>query len=135
MTPVPDCGETSYKGSGRLTGRRALITGGDSGIGRAAAIAYAREGASVAIDYHPNVQPDADDLKAVLDEDGLELIQLPGDLTDEAFCVQLIDDAAAKLDGLDILVITAGYQQAGPPVRQSCAGFASGCFSTGSKSP
>lgn len=116
MTPVPDCGETSYKGTGRLTGRKALITGGDSGIGRAAAIAYAREGASVAINYHPDEQPDADDLKAVLEKDGLELVQLPGDLTDETFCVQLVDDAVGQLGGLDILVVNAGYQQAQPSI-------------------
>jgi NAD(P)-dependent dehydrogenase (short-subunit alcohol dehydrogenase family) len=112
MKPVPDCGEDSYEGKGRLTGRRALITGGDSGIGRAAAIAYAREGAQVAINYHPREQPDADDLKAVLDRDGLSLAQLPGDLTEAAFCRKLIDDAEAQLGGLDILVINAGYQQA-----------------------
>lgn len=116
MTPVPDCGEASYKGTGRLTGRKALITGGDSGIGRAAAIAYAREGASVAINYHPAEQPDADDLKAVLEKDGLELVQLPGDLTDETFCVQLVDDAVDRLGGLDILVVNAGYQQAQPSI-------------------
>lgn len=112
MTPVPDCGEESYQGRGRLTGRRALITGGDSGIGRAAAIAYAREGAQVAINYHPKEQADADDLQEVFDRDGLSLVQLPGDLTDAAFCRKLIDDAEAKLGGLDILVINAGYQQA-----------------------
>lgn len=112
MLPVPDCGENSYNGSGRLTGRRALVTGGDSGIGRAAAIAFAREGARVAINYHPVEQPDADDLKAVLEKDGLALVQLPGDLTDAAFCRSLIDDAEKQLGGLDILVINAGYQQA-----------------------
>jgi NAD(P)-dependent dehydrogenase (short-subunit alcohol dehydrogenase family) len=112
MDPVPDCGEDSYKGTGRLEGRRALVTGGDSGIGRAAAIAFAREGARVAINYHPKEQPDADDLKAVLARDGLELEQLPGDLTDEAFCLKLVDDAEARLGGLDLLVINAGYQQA-----------------------
>lgn len=112
MTPVPDCGEDSYRGKERLTGRKALITGGDSGIGRAAAIACAREGAAVAINYHPKEQADADDLKGVLEKDGLELVQLPGDLTDSAFCRQLIDDAEAKLGGLDILVLNAGYQQA-----------------------
>lgn len=112
MEPVPDCGEDSYQGTNRLTGRKALITGGDSGIGRAAAIAYAREGASVAINYHPTEQADADDLKAVLKKSGLELVQLPGDLTDSAFCRQLIDDAEAALGGLDILVLNAGYQQA-----------------------
>lgn len=112
MDPVPDCGEASYRGTGRLNGRRALVTGGDSGIGRAAAIAFAREGASVAINYHPDEQPDADDLKAVFDKDGNTLVQLPGDLTDADFCRKLIDDAEAAMGGLDVLVINAGYQQA-----------------------
>lgn len=112
MDPVPDCGEDSYRGTGRLAGRHALVTGGDSGIGRAAAIGFAREGAKIAINYHPKEQPDADDLKAVLERDGLDLVQLPGDLTDEAFCLKLIDDARAQLGGLDLLVINAGYQQA-----------------------
>lgn len=112
MKPVPDCGEDSYHGTGRLIGRKALITGGDSGIGRAAAIAYAREGATVAINYHPAEQADADDLRAVLEKDGLDVVQFPGDLTDSAFCRQLIDDAEGALGGLDILVINAGYQQA-----------------------
>ena len=112
MSPVPDCGEDSYRGTGRLAGRKALVTGGDSGIGRAAAIAFAREGAQVAINYHPAEQPDADDLKAVLAKDGMDLVQLPGDLTDEGFCLKLIDDSVAALGGLDLLVINAGYQQA-----------------------
>ena len=112
MEPVPDCGEKSYRGTGRLKGRHALVTGGDSGIGRAAAIAYAREGAKVAINYHPREQPDAEDLKAVLAEDGTELVLLPGDLTDESFCLKLIDDVRDQLGGLDLLVINAGYQQA-----------------------
>lgn len=112
MDPVPDCGETSYRGTGRLAGRHALVTGGDSGIGRAAAIAFGREGARVAVNYHPKEQADADDLQAVFEKDGLELTLLPGDLTDEAFCLRLIDDARAKLGGLDLLVINAGYQQA-----------------------
>lgn len=112
MEPVPDCGETTYVGTGRLRGRKALITGGDSGIGRAAAIAYAREGASVAINYHPKEQADADDLKEVLEEDGLKLVQLPGDITDAEFCKKLIDEADRELGGLDLLVINAGYQQA-----------------------
>jgi len=112
MEPVPDCGERTYRGTGRLKGRHALVTGGDSGIGRAAAIAFAREGAKVAINYHSREQPDADDLKAVLLEDGTKLVLLPGDLTDENFCLQLVDDAREKLGGLDLLVINAGYQQA-----------------------
>lgn len=112
MDPVPDCGEVSYEGTGRLKGRHALVTGGDSGIGRAAAIAFAREGAKVAINYHPKEQSDADDLSQVLTRDGIELVQLPGDLTDEEFCLQLVDDAKEKLGGLDLLVINAGYQQA-----------------------
>ena len=112
MDPVPDSGEDSYVGTGRLTGRKALVTGGDSGIGRAAAIAFAREGAAVAINYHPREQADADDLKAVFDKDGATLIQLPGDLTDESFCVSLIATARDELGGLDILVNNAGYQQA-----------------------
>lgn len=112
MEPVPDCGEDSYRGAGRLEGRRALVTGGDSGIGRAAAIAFAREGAQVAINYHPREQADADDLKSVLERDGLDLVQLPGDLTDEQFCVRLVDDARERFGGLDLLVINAGYQQA-----------------------
>ena len=112
MDPVPDCGEDSYEGTGRLKGRRALVTGGDSGIGRAAAIAFAREGAAVAINYHPSEQADADDLKAVFERDGAELVQLPGDLTEAAFCRALVDDAEAALGGLDLLVINAGYQQA-----------------------
>lgn len=112
MKPVPDSGEDSYVGTGRLTGRKALVTGGDSGIGRAAAIAFAREGAAVAINYHPREQADADDLKAVFEKDGATLVLLPGDLTDAAFCKSLIADAAKQLGGLDILVNNAGYQQA-----------------------
>jgi NAD(P)-dependent dehydrogenase (short-subunit alcohol dehydrogenase family) len=112
MEPVPDSGEDSYVGTGRLMGRKALVTGGDSGIGRAAAIAFAREGAAVAINYHPREQADADDLKAVFDKDGATLIQLPGDLTDESFCASLIAAARDELGGLDILVNNAGYQQA-----------------------
>jgi len=112
MEPVPDCGERTYRGTGRLKGRHALVTGGDSGIGRAAAIAFAREGAKVAINYHPKEQPDAEDLKVVLAEDGTDLVLLPGDLTDEQFCLSLVDDAREQLGGLDLLVINAGYQQA-----------------------
>ena len=111
MTPVPDSGEKSYVGSGRLKGRKALITGGDSGIGRAAAIAFAREGADVAINYYPTEEPDAQDLVKLLHGDGRSLTLLPGDLTDDDFVRGLVDAASKRLGGLDILVNNAGYQQ------------------------
>jgi len=112
MQPVPDCGESSYRGSGRLAGRRALITGGDSGIGRAAAIAYAREGADVAINYLPAEQPDAEDVARHIREAGRKAVLLPGDIRDEAFCARLVEQARAQLGGLDILVSNAAYQHA-----------------------
>jgi NAD(P)-dependent dehydrogenase (short-subunit alcohol dehydrogenase family) len=110
MDPKPDHGETSYKGSGRLAGRKALITGGDSGMGRAAAIAYAREGADVAINYLPDEEPDAKEVIALIEEEGRKGVALPGDLRDAAF-EKLVDDAAKALGGLDILVNNAGRQQ------------------------
>src|SRR6478672_10731330 len=91
MDPRPDHGEKSYKGSGRLKGRKALITGGDSGMGRAAAIAYAREGADVVINYLPFEQPDADDVLKLVREAGRQGFGIPGDLRDEAFCKSLVD--------------------------------------------
>ena len=112
MDPQPDHGETSYKGSGRLAGRKALVTGGDSGIGRAAAIAYAREGADVAIAYLPGEMTDAQDVIALIEAEGRTAVALPGDITDENWCKQLVADAVAGLGGLDILVINAGHQQA-----------------------
>jgi NAD(P)-dependent dehydrogenase (short-subunit alcohol dehydrogenase family) len=112
MDPVPDHGEKSYKGSGRLAGRRALITGGDSGMGRAAAIAYAREGADVAINYYPSEEPDAQEVIALIKAEGRKGIAIPGDLRDEAFCKKLVAEAVEKLGGLDILVSNAGRQQA-----------------------
>ena len=111
MTPRPDHGETSYRGSGRLAGKRALITGGDSGIGRAAAIAYAREGADVAINYLPAEEPDAREVIALIEAAGRKAVALPGDLRDEDFCRQLVERAAARLGGLDILVNNAARQQ------------------------
>ena len=111
MTPRPDHGETSYRGSGRLAGKRALITGGDSGIGRAAAIAYAREGADVAINYLPAEEPDAREVIALIEAAGRKAVALPGDLRDEDFCRQLVERAAAGLGGLDILVNNAARQQ------------------------
>ena len=111
MDPVPDCGETSYKGSGRLAGRKALITGGDSGMGRAAAIAYAREGADVAINYYPTEEPDAREVIALIKKEGRKAVAIPGDLRDEAFCKQLVQNALNELGGLDIIVNNAGRQQ------------------------
>ena len=112
MDPVPDHGETSYKGSGRLAGRKALITGGDSGMGRAAAIAFAREGADVVINYLPDEEPDAQQVIALMKADGRKAIAIPGDLRDEAFCQRLVAEAVQGLGGLDILVSNAGRQQA-----------------------
>lgn len=111
MDPKPDHGETSYKGSGRLAGRKALITGGDSGMGRAAAIAYAREGADVAINYLPAEEPDAREVIALIRAEGRKGIAIPGDLRDEAFCKHLVEEAISKLGGLDIIVSNAGRQQ------------------------
>ncbi|WP_174274138.1 SDR family oxidoreductase [Sphingomonas bacterium] len=111
MNPVPDCGETSYKGSGRLAGRKALLTGGDSGIGRAAAIAFAREGADVAINYYPTEEPDAREVVALIRKEGRKAVALPADIRTEAACKKLVADAARGLGGLDILVNNAAYQQ------------------------
>src|SRR3954469_3067363 len=111
MEPPPDHGERSYKGSGRLLGRRALITGGDSGMGRAAAIAFAREGADVMINYFPTEQPDADEVIRLIREAGRKGIAMPGDLRDENFCNKLVTDAVEQLSGLDILVCNAARQQ------------------------
>jgi NAD(P)-dependent dehydrogenase (short-subunit alcohol dehydrogenase family) len=112
MEPRPDHGETSYVGSGRLRGRRALITGGDSGMGRAAAIAYAREGADVAINYLPAEEPDAREVVALIRRAGQKAAAIPGDLRDAAFCRRLVDDTLRQLGGLDIVVCNAGRQQA-----------------------
>ena len=111
MRPVPDCGEASYRGSGRLAGRKALVTGGDSGIGRAAVIAFSREGADVAINYYPTEEPDAQDVAKLLRAEGRKVVLIPGDLTDAKFCTDLIARAARELGGLDILVNNAAYQQ------------------------
>lgn len=116
MEPRPDHGETSYKGSGRLAGRKALITGGDSGMGRAAAIAYAREGADVAINYLPDEEQDAKEVIALIKKEGRKAIAIPGDLRNENFCKRLVEDAVKGLGGLDILVSNAGRQQARPSI-------------------
>ena len=111
MDPPPDHGETSYMGSGGLQGRRALITGGDSGMGRAAAIAFAREGADVAINYFPTEEPDAQEVVVLIKAAGRVALAIPGDIRDEAFCKQLVDRAVQGLGGLDILVSNAARQQ------------------------
>lgn len=116
MDPKPDHGETSYKGSGRLMGRKALITGGDSGMGRAAAIAYAREGADVAINYLPQEEPDAREVVALIKKEGRKAVAIPGDLRDENFCKKLVDEAAKQLGGLDIIISNAARQQSNPSI-------------------
>lgn len=111
MDPKPDHGEDSYKGSGRLKGRKALITGGDSGMGRAAAIAYAREGADVAINYLPDEEPDAKEVVKLINAAGRKAVAIPGDIRDESFCSRLVSEAVRALGGLDILVSNAARQQ------------------------
>lgn len=108
MSEKPDCGEFSYKGSGRLAGRKALLTGADSGIGRAAAIAFAREGADVAINYLPDEQADAEEVAKYIREAGRKAVLLPGDISHEGVCQRLVADAVEQLGGLDILVNNAG---------------------------
>lgn len=112
MKPKPDHGEETYKGSGRLQGRKALITGADSGIGRATAIAFAREGADVALNYLPAEEADAKEVIALIKETGRKVIAIPGDISNEAFCKKLIKKSVKELDGLDILANIAGKQVA-----------------------
>jgi NAD(P)-dependent dehydrogenase (short-subunit alcohol dehydrogenase family) len=121
MKPVPDCGEASYRGSGRLAGRKALVTGGDSGIGRAAVIAFAREGADVAINYFPTEEPDAQDVARLLRGEGHKVALIPGDLTDTDFCTSLVTKAAKELGGLDIVVNNAAYQQSKASIAEISA--------------
>lgn len=112
MDPVPDCGEKTYKGNDRLKGRKALITGGDSGIGRAAAIAYAREGADIAINYLEFKEDDAREVKELLEKEGRKVHLIPGDLADEEFNKKMVKEAKEKLGGLDLLALVAGHQVA-----------------------
>jgi NAD(P)-dependent dehydrogenase (short-subunit alcohol dehydrogenase family) len=109
MDPVPDHGEKTYKGSGRLLGMKALITGGDSGIGRAVAIAYAREGADVAISYL-NEDDDAEETKSLVDEAGRKCILLKGDIQHAEFCSEIVERTVSELGGIDILVNNAAHQ-------------------------
>ena len=117
MDPKPDHGETSYRGSGRLAGRKALVTGGDSGIGRAAVIAFAREGADVAFNYLPQEEADAREVVQLIEQAGRKAYPLPGDIRNEEFCKKLVEDAAGKLGGLDILVNNAARQHAVPRIE------------------
>ncbi|GAA1483413.1 SDR family oxidoreductase [Brachybacterium fresconis] len=110
LIPGTDRGEDSYRGTGRLEGRKALITGADSGIGAAVAIAFAREGADVAMNYLPQEQEDAEHVADVIEQAGRRAILLPGDLVDADVCRQLVEDAVAQLGGLDALVNNAGRQ-------------------------
>ena len=105
MNPQPDHGEDSYVGSGRLKDRKALITGGDLGMGAAAAIAFAREGADVVINYLPDEQPDADHILSQIGAAGRKGFGIAGDLRDAAFCRDLVAQAVDKLGGLDLLVL------------------------------
>jgi NAD(P)-dependent dehydrogenase (short-subunit alcohol dehydrogenase family) len=111
MDPAPDHGETSYLGTGRMRGYRVLVTGADSGIGRAAAIAMAKEGADVALNALPEEREDLEQVRDVVGDLGRKAVLLPGDLTDEAFCDVLVQDAVSELGGLDALVLVAGHQQ------------------------
>src|SRR5690606_23474888 len=110
-TPAPDHGEKSYRGNGKLTGKRALITGGDSGIGRAVAIAFAREGADVAISYLTEEQEDAEETARWIEEAGRQAVLLPGDIQQEAHCRKLVAETVDKLGGIDVVVLNAGYQE------------------------
>ncbi len=117
MDPKPDHGEKSYKGSGRLRGRKALITGGDSGMGRAAAIAFAREGADVAINYLPAEEEDAKEVIQLIKAEGRKAVAIPGDITEESFCSKLVEQSVQQLGGLDILVNNAALQQTKPSIE------------------
>ncbi|GAA4265294.1 SDR family oxidoreductase [Frondihabitans peucedani] len=111
MDPKPDHGEESYVGRERLTGFRGIVTGADSGIGRAAAIALSREGADLVLTYLPEEQPDAEEVRDLLENEGRRAILVPGDLSDEAFCFELVKRAVEELGGLDTLVMVAGHQE------------------------
>ncbi|PPF48543.1 MULTISPECIES: SDR family oxidoreductase [unclassified Rathayibacter] len=110
MTPVPDLGEESYRGTGRLAGRRTLITGADSGIGAAVAIAFAREGADVALAYLPSEEEDAQHVIGLIRAEGRTAVPIPGDLTSAEYCTRLVAEAVEGLGGLDAVVNVAGKQ-------------------------
>jgi NAD(P)-dependent dehydrogenase (short-subunit alcohol dehydrogenase family) len=110
LKPQADHGQSSYKGSGRLKGRKALITGADSGIGRAVAIAYAREGADVVLNFLPSEEEDAKETAAICEDAGAKTVLYPGDISEESFCKTLVEKAASELGSIDILVNNAGKQ-------------------------
>lgn len=114
LGPEADHGEESYRGSGRLEGRKALITGGDSGIGRAVALAFAREGADVLLSYLPEEEEDGQETARLVREAGRTAVTVPGDITDERHCAALVQRAVDELGGLDVLVNNAAYQMAQP---------------------
>ncbi len=118
MAVTPDAGESTYRGTGRLTGRRALVTGADSGIGRATAIAFAREGADVVLNYLPEEEADAREVVRLVEEAGRKAVAVPGDLTDEAFCTQLVATTVEQLGGIDVLANIAGKQQNVPDIAE-----------------
>lgn len=112
LEPGADIGLSSYRGTGRLQGRKALVTGADSGIGAAVAVAFAREGADVALAYLPDEEEDADRVARVVEEEGGTLVRIPGDVRDRAYCDDLVAKAVEGLGGLDVLVVNAGKQVA-----------------------
>lgn len=114
MADRPDHGEESYRGSDRLTGKRAVVTGADSGIGRAVALAFAREGADVVLSYLPEEEQDADETVRLVEDAGRRAVRCPGDLRDEDVCQQVVDTAVAELGGIDVLVNNAAFQMAQP---------------------
>ena len=120
MRQAPDFGEATYRGTGKLEGRKAVVTGGDSGIGRAVALAFAREGADVVISYLEEEQTDADETARVVRDAGRTAVQLPGDLQDPGSCRSLVEHAVRELGGVDILVNNAAYQM----VREGIADIA-----------
>lgn len=124
LNPQPDCGETSYTGHDRLLDYKMLVTGGDSAIGRAAAIAYAKEGADVAINYLPAEEEDAQQVKQVIEQAGRKAVLIPGDLRNEQFNYDLVKQAQKQLGGLDNVTIVAGHQQ----YRENIKGFDTASF-------
>lgn len=116
MNPLPDAGQDTYRGTGRLVGRKAIVTGADSGIGRAVAVAFAREGADVVLSYMPEEEKDAQEVIKLVQEAGRTAVAVPGDLKDEQYSEQLVAAAVEKLGGIDILANIAGMQQFVPEI-------------------